>query len=148
MEIKNLNLETKELIKNALGIYYALKNQSKLYRSDGCLALSLYAGVLRMGASYTITEKIPLTLGPGTGYPWSEGRPDTSKEKIEYRYKDYTYENKVCQILNQYGITIEQVMMVLRLDEKLITPVKHIRTEKLEKQYNAVYKVLLETICN
>ncbi len=148
MELKNLNSETKELIKNALGIYYALKNQSKLYRSDGMLALSLYVGVLRLGTSYTITKKIPLTSGPGTGYPWPDGiRPDTSREKIEYRYVNYDYENKVCQILNEYGMTIEQVLALLHLDEQLSTPVKHLRTEKMEKQYNVIYKVLLETIC-
>lgn len=148
MELKNQNSETKELIKNALGIYYTLKNQNKLYREDGMIALSLYAGALRLGTSYTVTKKMTLTSGPGTGYPWPDGmKPNISQEKIEYRYVVYDYENTVCQILNKYGITINQVIALLNLDKKLMTPVKHLRTEKMEKQYNTVYKVLLETIC-
>lgn len=149
MELRNLKSETKELIANSLGIYHALQNQNKLYRQEGIESLSLYAGALRLGKSVDIISKEPIRTSPGAGYPYPDGiRPNTRNEKVEYRQYHYDYENIVCQVLNEYGITIEHVLDILNLDKKLITPVRYSASDKIERQYNVAYKKLLQTIRN
>lgn len=149
MKLTRLKIETKELIKNSLGIYHALQKQSKLYRHEGVAALSLYAGALRLGQSGVIHLREPITTGPGAGYPYPNGiRPSTRNEKMEYRQVHYNYDNIVCQILNEYGVTIEQVISILNLDKKLSIPVHTSINEKMEQQYNTAYKTLLTMIRN
>lgn len=149
MELKRLKTESKELIMNSLSIYYALQNQSKIYRNDAMASLSLYAGALRLGQTVTITREEPIRTSPGAGYPYPDGiKPSTINEKPEYERKQYNYENIVCQILNKYGVTIEQVIAMLNLDEKLTIPARSSINDKIERQYNAVYQRLLQTIRN
>lgn len=147
MKLKSLEIETKELIANALGIYYALQNKNRAYCKEGMEALSLYAGVLRLGITPTISVAEPIRTSPGAGYPYPNCiRPNMRNELIEYRHDDYDYKNVVCQILNEHGITIEQVIDALNLDSKLTIPTKYKASEKIEKQYNVAYKTLLQTI--
>lgn len=149
MELKNLKIETKELIANSLDIYHSLQNRNKLYRIDGIQSLSLYAGALRLGKSITIITKEPIMTSPGAGYPYPNGiRTNTRNERVEYHQYQYDYENIVCQILNEYGITIEQVIDMLNLDRKILTPVRYSPSDKIERQYNVAYRSLLHTIHN
>jgi len=138
MELKNLEYgklksETQELVANSLEIYYALTEKNKLYRKDNVASLSLYAGVLRMGCHYLVKSKIQHSTLAG------RGKSETMS---------HTYTNLVCQILNNYGITIEKVIELLDLEEPLLQPRNEKRRTKMENQYNVAYRSLLHTIRN
>lgn len=147
MKLNELKLETKELVANSLGIYYALEQKNKLYRKDDIACLSLYSGALRMGQTTLIKWRRPITTAPGTGYPYANIK-EYENGKAKYKTEISSYDNIVCKILNNHGITIEKVTELLLLDKKILEPVSALKNRNLENQYNNIYKDLLQTIKN
>lgn len=145
MKYQDLKSETEELVANSIAVYYALKQKNKLYREDSVVSLSLYCGVLRMGKTHEIKSEVKIGGNLLAGLP-IEDRP--KYDSTTYEVMKYDYKNVVCQILNEYGITIERVAGLLNLDKKLLNPVSAIDNKKLGMHYDAVYKSLLTVIHN
>ncbi len=143
MEWEILKSETKELIANSLGIYYALEQKNNLYRKENIAYLSLYCGVLRMGKNHEIKSTVKIGGSLLAGLP-IEDRP--KYDSSIYEIKSYNYNNVVCQILNEYGINIEKIIELLDLNKKLLYPVSAIKNNKIESQYQMVYQTLLHVI--
>lgn len=143
MKYQDLKSETEELIANSIAINYALKERNKLYREENIATLSLYCGVLRMGSNYEIKSIVKIGGSLLAGLP-IEDRPNYDGSIYEKR--SYYYNNVVCQILNEYGITIEKVIEALNLNKKLLLSVSGIDNKKLEIQYDMIYKKLLSII--